>query len=74
MSDTKAPAPQTNVRAPLEARDSLLRIGALLRGDSDFLPKLQAFLDGYEGISSDPTLPERVAELERRLTALEAGQ
>ena len=45
MADTKAPQPQTNVRAPIEARDTLLRIGGLLRGDSEFLGKLQAFLD-----------------------------
>lgn len=74
MADTKAPAPQTNVRAPIEARDTLLRIGGLLRGDPDFLPKLQAFLDGYEGITADPTLPDRVADLERRIAALEAGE
>ena len=72
MADTKAPQPQTNVRAPIEARDTLLRIGGLLRGDPDFLGKLQAFLDSYEGITSDPTLPDRVADLERRLAALEA--
>lgn len=74
MADTKAPAPQTNVRAPLEARDSLLRIGGLLRGDPDFLPKLQAFLDEYEGVAAEPTLPERLADLERRIAALEAGK
>lgn len=72
MPDTKAPAPQTNVRAPIEARDTLLRIGGLLRGDPDFLPKLQAFLDSYEGVSTDPTLPERIEDLERRMAALEA--
>ena len=73
MADTKAPAPQTNVRAPIEARDTLLRLGGLLRSDPDFLPKLQAFLDGYEGITACPILPDRVADLERRLAALEAG-
>lgn len=72
MADTKAPAPQTNVRAPIEARDTLLRIGAFLRGDPEFLGKLQAFLDSYEGVSTDPTLPERIEDLERRMAALEA--
>lgn len=74
MADTKAPQPQTNVRAPIEARDTLLRIGGLLRGDPDFLPKLQSFLDGYEGITAEPTLPERIVDLERRIAALEAGR
>ena len=74
MADTKAPQPQTNVRAPIEARDTLLRIGGLLRGDPDFLGKLQAFLDSYEGVSNDPTLPERMDALERRLAALEAAK
>lgn len=74
MADTKAPQPQTNVRAPIEARDTLLRIGGLLRGDPDFLGKLQAFLDGYEGITAEPTLPERIVDLERRIAALEAGR
>lgn len=59
------PAPQTNVRAPIEARETLLRTGRLLRGDQEFLGKLQAFLDGYEGVSADPSLPERVEALER---------
>lgn len=72
MAETKAPAPQTNVRAPIEARDTLLRLGGLLRGDPDFLPKLQSFLDGYEGVTAEPTLPERMDALERRLAALEA--
>ncbi len=74
MADTKAPQPQTNVRAPIEARDTLLRIGGLLRGDPEFLGKLQAFLDSYEGVSNDPTLPERMDALERRLAALEAAK
>ena len=72
MTDTKAPQPQTNVRVPIEARDTLLRIGAFLRGDPDFLPKLKAFMDSYNGVSSDPTLPERIESLERRMAALEA--
>lgn len=72
MTDAKAPAPQTNVRAPIEARDTLLRIGGLLRSDPDFLPKLQSFLDGYEGVSNDPTLPERIEDLERHMAAIKA--
>lgn len=72
MAETKAPAPQTNVRAPIEARDTLLRIGGLLRGDPAFLARLRDFLDEYEG--DEPaglTLGERVARLEARLAALE---
>ena len=45
MIHAKAAAPQTNVRAPIEARDTLLRIGGLLRGDPAFLSRLQAFVD-----------------------------
>lgn len=70
MTTTKAPAPQTNVRAPLEARDTLLRVGAHLRGDPTFLPKLQAFLDAHEAEQADPTLVDRIEALEAAVRRL----
>lgn len=70
MTTTNAPAPQTNVRAPLEARDTLLRVGRHLRGDPAFLDKLQAFLDAYEANSADPSLGDRLAALEAQVADL----
>lgn len=70
MTTTKAPAPQTNVRAPLEARDTLLRLGKHLRGDPTFLPALQAFLDAYEANRAEPSLPDRLAALEAQVADL----
>lgn len=67
-------APQTNVRAPKEARETLLRIGGLLRGDPAFLARLQSFLDEYEGGTAGPDLAQRVADLEARMAALEGGK
>lgn len=64
MTETKSPAPQVNVRAPIEAKDTLLRVGRLIRGTPDFLPKLQAFLDSYEGETLDQSLADRVDRLE----------
>lgn len=64
-------APQTNVRAPKEARDTLLRIGGLLRGDPEFLARLQAFLDEYEGGAAGPDLAQRLTDLEARVARLE---
>lgn len=71
MPETKTPAPQINVRAPAETRDTLLRIGGLLRGDPEFLGKLQAFLDDYEGGAAGPSVADRLAELEARVARLE---
>ena len=73
MAETKSPAPQVNVRAPIEAKDTLLRVGRLIRGTPDFLPKLQAFLDSYEGETLDQSLVDRLARIEARLAALEGG-
>lgn len=74
MTTTKAPAPQTNVRAPLEARDTLLRIGQHLRADPAFLDRLKDFLDEFETGRANPSLARRLADLEARLARLEAGQ
>lgn len=74
MPDTKTPAPQINVRAPAEARDALLRAGGFLRADPEFLGKLQAFLEDYESGAAGPTVTDRLAALEARMRALEAGR
>ena len=70
MTTTKAPAPQTNVRAPLEARDTLLRVGQHLRGDPAFLDKLKDFLDEFEAGRADPSLADRLAALEAQVADL----
>lgn len=66
--------PQINVRAPKDARATLLRIGGHLRTDPAFLAKLDAFLNHYEGKADLPDLPDRLAQIEARLAALEAGR
>lgn len=73
MTDPKTPAPQTNVRAPIEARDTLLRIGGLLRGDADFLDRLQAFVHEYEG-GGRSDLAAQLEALTAPVAALEAGR
>lgn len=70
MSEAKAPAPQTNVRAPLEARETLLRVGAHLRADPAFLDKLKDFLDDFEATGSGPSVADRLATLEAQVAAL----
>lgn len=74
MTDTKHPFPQINVRAPHEARDTLLRIGWLLRGNPSFLDHLTAFLDEYKGNEAGMSLEDRIASLDARVTELEASR
>lgn len=49
----------------------LQRVGGFLRGDPDFLDKLEAFLDEYEKGATGPTVAERLADLEDRVARLE---
>lgn len=74
MAEAKQPAPQINVRAPEEARKTLQRLGAHLRDSPEFLSKLEAFLDDYEGGAAGPTVADRLAQIEARVAALEAGR
>ncbi|MFC6199137.1 hypothetical protein [Ponticaulis profundi] len=63
--------PQINVRAPEEARKTLQRLGGHLRDNPEFLGKLEAFLDDYEGGAAGPTVTDRLADLEARVARLE---
>jgi hypothetical protein len=74
MAEAKQPAPQINVRAPEEARKALQQLGAHLRNNPDFLGKLEAFLNDYEADAAGPTMADRLAQIEDRLAALEAGR
>jgi len=71
MLEAKQPAPQINVRAPEEARKTLQRLGGHLRDTPEFLTKLEAFLDDYEGGAAGPTFIDRLADLEARVARLE---
>jgi len=71
MPDAKQPAPQINVRAPEEARKTLQRLGGHLRDTPEFLGKLEAFLDDYEGGAAGPSVTDRLADLEARVARLE---
>lgn len=74
MPDTKTPAPQINVRAPEEARKTLQRLGGHLRDNPEFLGKLEAFLDDHESGAAGLSVTERLADLEARMAAFEAGK
>lgn len=71
MPDPKQPAPQINVRAPEEARKTLQRVGGFLRDNPEFLGRLEAFLDDYEGGAAGPSVTDRLADLEARVARLE---
>ena len=64
---------QFNVRVPDHVRDVLSRIATRLREDPRFVDQLQGLLDTADDTTAGPSLAERVAAIEARLNAMEAG-
>ncbi|MDM7255205.1 MAG: hypothetical protein P3W90_000720 [Paracoccus sp. (in: a-proteobacteria)] len=61
-------AVQVNLRAPEEARDLLQRVAARLRHDPAFHRQLDQFLRDLDDDTITPSLADRVARLEARIT------
>lgn len=66
MADTV----QANIRVPAEAKELIARLGRKLRDDPGFIDQLAALVDGADA----PDLSDRLAQIEARLAALEAGR
>lgn len=82
-----APTPQVNIRAPLEAHESIRRLGELLRRRPDLAPAVELAVADLERLELDsdagrPSAGWRVVEeleqavtaITRRLEALEEGR
>ena len=62
---------QVNVRVPLMGKETVLRVGQIIRDNPGAVEALEAFLDDFEDKVAAPTLLARVEALEARMTQLE---
>lgn len=82
-----APTPQVNIRAPLEAHESIRRLGELLRRRPDLAAAVEMAVADLERLEVDSDtarpaagwrvveeLEAAVGDITRRLEALEAGR
>ena len=62
---------QVNVRVPLMGKETVLRVGQIIRDNPGAVEALEAFLDDLEAQAAAPSLLARVEALEARMAQLE---